>query len=287
MARIPLEDNFNDVINKAQRGYKISDADLAKRAGVSLAELAAVKEGKVIDAVIRRAARHLRLSPDALEALAHKQFYPQQPLFPRGFAIFNTPFEDMTVNSYLIWDPRERVAAAFDTGATAEPMLDLIRAEGLTLRYIFLTHTHDDHVADLARLAKETKAEVWASELEPAPHEGAKTFKENAHFHLGVLAVKTLFTTGHSPGMTSFFITGLSWPLAIVGDAIFSSSMGGSPTHFEEQLNNNKKKLLTLPRDTVLACGHGPITTLPQEKLNNPFFARSAPLKPKTELFPL
>lgn len=274
MPRIPLEDNFNDVINKAQRGMKISDADLAQRAEVTLEDLAAVKAGKPLDAVLRRVARHLRLSPDALENLAHKRWYPQQPVFPRGFAAFNTPYGDMTVNSYLIWDPRDRVAAAFDTGATAQAMIDLVHAEDLTVRYIFLTHTHEDHVADLPRLAQETKAEVWASELEPAPLAGAKTFKENAHFHLGALAIKTLLTSGHSPGMTSFFVTGLSWPVAVVGDAIFASSMGGSATHFAEQLQNNKKKLLTLPRDTVLACGHGPLTTLDQEKTHNPFFAR-------------
>src|SRR5215208_6556638 len=60
MARIPLEDNFNDVINKAQRGWKFSDADLAQRAEVSLEDLAAVKAGKPLDAVIRRVARHLK-----------------------------------------------------------------------------------------------------------------------------------------------------------------------------------------------------------------------------------
>src|SRR5688572_2396676 len=181
MARIPLEDNFNDVINKAQRGLKISDADLAQRAEVSLEDLAAVKAGKPLDAVIRRVARHLKLSPDALEVLAHKQWYPQLPDFPKGFAAFNTAYEDMTVNSYLIWDPRAKLAAAFDTGATCQAMLDLLNAEKLKLHYIFLTHTHEDHVADLARLATETKAEVWASELEPAEYPGAKTFTENAH----------------------------------------------------------------------------------------------------------
>ncbi len=274
MARIPLEDNFNDVINKTQRGLQISDEDLAKRAEVTPAELAAVKAGTPIDAVLRRVAYHLKLSADALEALAHKRWYPQQPIFPAGFAAFNTVYEDMTVNSYLIWDARTKVAAAFDTGATSEPMLDLLRAEGLDLHYIFLTHTHDDHVADLPRFAAETKAQVWASELEPAPLAGAKTFKENAHFHIGPIAIKTLLTFGHSPGMTTFYVTGLSWPLAVVGDSIFASSMGGSPTHFAEQYRNNREKILTLPRDTVLACGHGPLTTLGQEKQHNPFFAR-------------
>jgi glyoxylase-like metal-dependent hydrolase (beta-lactamase superfamily II) len=274
MARIPLEDNFDDVINKTQRGLKISDADLARRAEVSAEDLAAVKSGQPLDAVIRRVARHLRLSPDALEALAHKRWYPEQPIFPRGFAMFNTRYGDMTVNSYLVWDPRERVAAAFDTGATCTAMLDLLHAEKLTLRYLFLTHTHEDHVADLTKLAGETKAEVWAHKLEPADFPGAKVFEENAHFHLGVLAIKTLLTCGHSPGMTTYFVTGLSWPLAIVGDSIFASSMGGSATHFADQYKNNREKILSLPRDTVLACGHGPLTTLAQERQHNPFFAR-------------
>ena len=274
MPRIPLEDNFNDVIGKAQRGWKISDEDLAARAAVSLEDLTALKAGKPIDAVLRRVARHLKLSPDALEDLAHKRWYPQLPDFPKGFAAFNTPYEDMTVNSYLVWDARAKIAAAFDTGATSQAMLDLIHAEGLTLRYIFVTHTHEDHIADLPRLAAETKAEVWASELEPVSHPGAKTFQENAHFHVGTLAVKTLFTFGHSPGMTTFFVTGLSWPLAVVGDSVFASSMGGSPTHFADQYRNNREKIFTLPRDTALACGHGPLTTLAQEKQHNPFFAR-------------
>ncbi|MEO5959753.1 MAG: MBL fold metallo-hydrolase [Opitutaceae bacterium] len=276
MPRIPLEDNFNDVINKAQRGLKISDDELAARAEVSAADLAAVKAGRTLDAVIRRVARHLRLSPDALEALAHKRWYPQQPIFPSGFAAFNTPYDDMTVNSYVVWDGRTRAAAVFDTGASSEPMLDLIRSEKLSVRYIFLTHTHEDHIADLPRLAAETKAEVWASELEPASLPGAKTFKENVHFHLGPLSIKTLLTSGHSPGLTTYFIRGLSWPLAVVGDAIFSSSMGGSATHFAEQFRHNKEKILALPRDTVLACGHGPLTTLGQEKQHNPFFAAGA-----------
>lgn len=274
MARIPIEDNFDDVINKAQRGLKITDEQLASRAGVSADDLAAVKGGQPVYAVIRRVARHLRLSPDALEALAHKAWYPEQPRFPRGFAMFNTAFEDMTVNSYLVWDPRSKQAAAFDTGADCQGMLDTIEAEGLQVSYLFITHTHDDHIADLPKLAEATKAEVWASEREPIDFPGAKVFQENAHFHLGELAIKTLFTWGHSPGMTTFFVTGLAWPLAIVGDSIFASSMGGSPTHYEDQYRNNKEKILPLPRDTVIAPGHGPLTTLAQEREHNPFFAR-------------
>lgn len=275
MARIPIEDNFDDVINKTQRGLQINDEDLAARADISVDDLTAVKGGKALYGVIRRVARHLNLGPDALEVLAKKAWYPEQPNFPRGFAMYNTVFEDMTVNAYLIWDPRTKQAAAFDTGADCSAMIDTIKHEGLDLRYIFITHTHDDHIADLAKLAAAApKAEIWAGELEPVDFPGAQTFKENAHFHIGEIAIKTLFTWGHSPGMTTFFVTGLSWPLAIVGDSIFSCSMGGSPTHFADQLRNNKEKIIPLPKDTVIAPGHGPLTTLAQEKTHNPFFAR-------------
>jgi len=274
MARIPLEDNFTDIINKAQRGLKITDDDLAGRAEITLSDLAEVKKGRPMIAVLRRISRHLRLSPDALEALATGNWYPAQPNFPTGFAAFNTAFEDMTVNSFLVWDARTRLAAAFDTGANCTAMLDTIHAENLNLRYIFLTHTHEDHVADLPKLTASTGAEVWANVREPAPAAEAKTFEENVHFHVGPLSLKTLLTSGHSPGMTTYYITGLSWPLAIVGDAVFAGSMGGSVTAFDEQLRNNKEKILTLPRDTVLACGHGPLSTVGQEKQHNPFFAR-------------
>ena len=273
MPRIPLEDNFTDVIGKAQRGFRLTDAALAEKAGIAAADLAAIMGGEVREHAIRSVATALGLGRDSLVAMARREWYPEQMLFKRGFAMFNTAFEDVTVNSYLVWDAKTRLAAAFDTGSDARPMLDTLAGENLTLRYIFLTHTHDDHVADLDRLAA-TGAEIWASELEPADRPGAKTFQENAHFHLGELAIKTLFTWGHSPGQTTYFITGQSWPLAIVGDSLFAGSMGGSATHYDAQLRNNRQKILRLPADTVLACGHGPLTTLKQEKQHNPFFAR-------------
>lgn len=273
MARIPIEDNYTDVIGKAQRGLRISDAELCKRAEVEPGDLASLKAGKVADAALRRVARHLGLSPDALEELAHKRWYPEAPVFPHGFAAFNTPFGDMTVNSYLVWDGRTRAAAAFDTGTSCSGMLDLIASERLKLHMIFVTHTHDDHVADLPRLARETGAQVWASEREPSDYPGAKVFRENEHFHIGAIAVKTLATWGHSPGQTTFYVTGLSYPLAVVGDSMFSCSIGGSPGHYADQYRNDVEKILRLARNTVLACGHGPLTTVGQEKRHNPFFA--------------
>jgi len=272
MPRIPLEDNFNDVIGKAQRGLKLTDAALAAAAGLTPASLAALQAGTWDEPAARTLAPHLRLGADALAVLGRKGWYPEPAVFRGGFAMFNTPYEDITVNAYLIWDEKTRQAAAFDTGATCAEMLELIQSEKLRVESIFLTHTHEDHIADLARLVDATRAPVYVSERESQP--GARPFKDGATFHLGGLTIKTLPTWGHSPGGTTYLITGLTRPVAIVGDALFASSMGGSRDAYAEQYRNNVEKILTLPKDTVLACGHGPLTTVGQEKLHNPFFTR-------------
>lgn len=274
MPRIALEDNFADVIGKAQRGLRMSDDDLAGRAGVSAADLAAVKGGRPIDAVIRRVARHLELDPDALESLAHGRWYPSVPDLRRGFAMFHTDYGGMGVNAYLLWDPATREAAVFDTGADCQSLLDLVQTENLRVTHILITHTHEDHVAALDALVAATRAPVWSSDREPLDRPGARTFAENAYFHLGRIAIKTLLTWGHSPGLTTFYATGLTHPVAVVGDALFAGSIGGSAEHFEDQRRNDREKILTLPRETVLACGHGPLTTVAEEKRHNPFFAR-------------
>ena len=278
MPRIPLEDNYTDIIAKAQRGLKITDEQLAARAEIPLGELTTLKAGQFNEAVARRIARHLRLHPGALANLATQKWHPEHPVFHSGFAAFNSPCEDMTVNSYLIWDHRLRHAALFDPGASGEKILDFLNAEKLDLRHIFLTHAHDDHIADLAKLLStlttKNPPEIWISAREAAEVPGAKPFADNTIFHVGNIALRTYPTSGHSPGGTTYYTDALSHPLAIVGDSIFAGSMGGSMTAYDEAIKNNWKYIFSLPRDTVLACGHGPLTTLAQEKKNNPFFAR-------------
>ena len=135
-----------------------------------------------------------------------------------------------------------------------------------------LTHTHPDHVADLQRLKKVTGAAVFVSKLEAIP--GAETFEAGHNFTLGKLSIDTRQTSGHSRGGITYVVNGLPRKIAVVGDALFAGSMGGGSVSYADALRNNREKIMTLPDDTILCPGHGPLTTVGEEKKNNPFLAR-------------
>jgi glyoxylase-like metal-dependent hydrolase (beta-lactamase superfamily II) len=185
--------------------------------------------------------------------------------------MFNTTYGDMTVNAYLVWDPATREAVAFDTGADASGMLQRIADEQLKVRLILLTHAHPDHVADLRTLRQATGAPIYISELEAA--EFAESIAEGKHFKVGTLAVEARLTSGHSPGGMTYVVTGLERPAAVVGDSLFAASMGGGNVSYQDALRNNREKILTLPNETIVCPGHGPLTTVGKEKRENAFFA--------------
>ncbi len=269
MATIPLEDNFNDIIGKAQRGFQVNDDQLAAKADISVAELGRVKSGKPDEEIIRKVARCLNLSATALVESGRKAWFPASPEVS-GLAQFNTPYEDMTVNAYMVWDTGTKDAVVFDTGADAGPVLEFARGRGLSVKLILLTHTHPDHIADLARLKRETGAPAFVCQLEAI--EGAETFSEGRVFQLGGLRIETRQTSGHSAGGITYVVSGLAKPVAVVGDAIFAGSMGGGGVSYTDALGNNRKKIFSLAGETVLCPGHGPLTTVGEEKLHNPFY---------------
>ena len=264
-----MEDSFSDIVGKAQRGQKLDDPALASKAGVTVDELTRIKSGEVVESALRKLAPALNLGAEALVASARKSWYPQ-PHQVEGLAQFNTTWEDMTVNSYLVWAPDGREAAAFDTGADAGSLLDFARSKNLRIRYILLTHIHPDHIADLARLKKETTALAYVSSAEPTA--GAEAFEVGKAFKVGGLTIETRQTSGHARGGITYFVKGLKTPVAVVGDAMFAGSMGGGLVSYAEALDTNRRNILSLPDETVLCPGHGPLTTVGEQKRHNPFF---------------
>lgn len=267
---ITLEDNFSDVISKAQRGLELSDSELAEKSGASVEAIRQLREGNFDRATSDQIAPVLQLDAEALAEFAKDKWQPNESSVD-GLAQFNTPYDDMRVNAYLVWDPASKEAVAFDSGADCSTMLEKSKSAGLTIKLILLTHAHPDHVADLARLAAATGAPVHLSEREQAPD--ALPIKKGKNFCVGGLTIESLLTSGHSPGGTTFFVRGLDQPVAIVGDSLFAGSMGGGNVSYDDAVRNNLEKILTLPNDTILCPGHGPLTTVAEEKTHNPFFA--------------
>ncbi|HKP04143.1 MAG TPA: MBL fold metallo-hydrolase [Chthoniobacterales bacterium] len=269
---IPLEDNAGDIIGKAQRGLGISDSQLVERAGLGEEAARNFRSGNFDDDSLERVAPVLQLNAAALRKLAAGKWEPEKFGDRDGLAMFNTSYGDMTVNAYLVWDPAVRDAVAFDTGADCGGMLQLVQREHLKIKLILLTHAHPDHVADLSRLRKATAAPVYISELEP--EEGAQPIAEGKRFEIGSLKIEARLTSGHSPGGITYVVTGLVRPIAVVGDSLFAASMGGGNVSYQDALRNNRDKILTLPDETIVCPGHGPLTTVGKEKRDNPFFAR-------------
>ena len=268
---IPLEDGFTDIIGKAQRGQSITDEALAGLTGISLPAIQSLKAGNLDEAALTKVAGALGLGANALLALAKGTHQPTPVAEPEGLACFNTVFEDMTVNSYLVWDPSTREAAFFDTGADGQPMLDFAAAHDLKVKQIFITHIHSDHVLDLDRLLEKTGAHARVCVKEPLA--GAESFEPGRSFTIGNLTVETRETSGHAAGGVTFFVGGLDQPVAIVGDSIFAASMGGGMVSYADAVRNNREQVLTLPDATILCSGHGPLTTVGEQKTANPFFA--------------
>lgn len=269
MNPIPLEDNFTDVIGKAQRGLRVSDGDLARQAGISGDDLAKFKSGAFDAAVAKKLAGVLQLGGDALVELGQKSWYPEAQEVA-GLACYNTTYEDMTVNSYLVFDRQGRQAAVFDTGSTADGPLSYALANQLKIELVLITHAHRDHIADLTRLVKTTGAPAYAGELEK--FRDAETFAAGKTFHLGKLKIESRQTSGHARGGITYVVTGLSRRLAIVGDALFAASMGGGAVSYEEALRTNRKEIFSLPDDTIICPGHGPLTTVGEQKKHNAFY---------------
>jgi glyoxylase-like metal-dependent hydrolase (beta-lactamase superfamily II) len=243
-----LEDDFSDIVAKARRGLGLSTAPLPSK-----------------EQDIRKLALELNLRPEALLASASRSWHPA-PVPPiRGLNRFSTRFGDMAVNSYLVVDPATNEAAAFDAGADCSGML----ATGANIRQVFLTHIHGDHIADLDQLLKKSGATAFVSAREPLP--AASSFPDGAEFQIGRLQVRTLPTYGHAAGGTTYVVTGLERPLAFTGDALFAGSMGGAAFAWQAALDGLRNRILTLPEETILCPGHGPFTTVAEERLHNPF----------------
>ena len=271
-----LEDHLGDIIRKARAMNNISTPAAADAAEISENDLSALEESGKTSTKINFAAlgKMLGLDPQKLEGIAKGWLpSPKDLSVWRELRVITTSGEGLSVNCYLVWDEVTRDAALFDTGLHAKPVLDCIAENQLQLRHIFITHSHWDHVEALGKI-RETfpKAKI---------HSGSKNApvdqrnKPNEIVHLGGLRVTHRETPGHAEDGVTYLVG--NWQedaphVAIVGDTIFAGSMGKGNQSWDLARQTIREQILSLPPETLLCPGHGPLTTVAEEKQNNPFF---------------
>jgi glyoxylase-like metal-dependent hydrolase (beta-lactamase superfamily II) len=169
------------------------------------------------------------------------------------------PFETDTVNAWLIREEDE--ALLFDTGFERDSARQALQTLGVADLHLFLTHDHRDHVGGIAGLSSTVKKRH------------AMLFGHAQR--IGALEIRCVDLSGHCIPSYGYVITGLSRTICVVGDALFAGSIGGCADAFTYQmaLSNLRQHVMSLPDDTILLPGHGPATTVGQEKRSNPFLA--------------
>ena len=195
-------------------------------------------------------------------------------------------------NCYILRDSEPaKDCLIIDTGLEAGELVDFLRENKLNPAAVVLTHGHVDHITGLAELRKswpeikvyihkldaemltETRSNLSAVTGAPFSTQPADcVIEEGDVIEQAGIKLQVFHTPGHTPGGICLYSKNEG--IVFVGDTLFASSVGrtdmpgGSTTQLIKSI---KQKLLTLPGETVVYPGHGPVTTIRDEKAHNPF----------------
>ncbi len=271
-----LEDHLGDIIRKARLMTNVTPEAAAQAAGLTTEEYATLEDsGKPPRPLkFQTLGPLIELDPVKLEGIA-KGWLPEPPdlsVWPE-FRQVTTNANGMDVHCYLVWDAVTREAALFDTGWDAAPVFQLLDENRLQLKHLFITHTHEDHVAGLTAIKEKFPKIFLHTNAKTAPPQHRN--RANDFIHLGSLRITNRDTPGHAEDGVTYNVGGFSEDapnLAIVGDAIFAGSMGGAKLFGPLAKQKVRDQILTWPANTLICPGHGPLTTVGQERAHNPFF---------------
>jgi hydroxyacylglutathione hydrolase len=200
------------------------------------------------------------------------------------------PVGPLQCNCSIIGDETTHEAMVIDPGDEIESILTLIRKHNLQVKQIVITHAHIDHVGGAMKLRAATGAPIllnqndyellkmldiqatWIRVAPPGKVEIDQNIGQADTIKAGTLTANVIFTPGHTEGSVCLYFP--AEKKLIAGDTLFAGSIGRTDLpggSFEKIIASLQDKLLALPDDTVVIPGHGPLTTIGQEREHNPF----------------
>lgn len=195
------------------------------------------------------------------------------------------------VNNYVIACEETKMAAMIDSGGFAENNIKrYLEDNSLTLQYLFLTHGHLDHICGAKTIHEMFNVPVYLKQedrflldmlesqlaiygMPPAkPVEKTTSFHDGEKIMVGNIEITVIATPGHSPGCVCYYIPAEN--KIFVGDTLFAGSIGRTDLpggSYDQIMKSIAQKLMVLPDETEVFSGHGPVTTIEEEKNSNPF----------------
>jgi glyoxylase-like metal-dependent hydrolase (beta-lactamase superfamily II) len=203
------------------------------------------------------------------------------------------PVGPLQCNCSVIGDETTHEAMVIDPGDDIENVLALIRKHNFQVKQIVITHAHIDHVGGAMKLRAVTGAPIllnqndyallkmldvqatWLGMASPGKVEIDQSVGQADTIKAGPLEANVIHTPGHTEGSICLY-----FPLEkklIAGDTLFAGSIGRTDLpggSFQKIIDSIKEKVLALPDDTVVVPGHGPLTTIGEERESNPFLVQ-------------
>ena len=274
---MPLEDELGDILQKARDGKAWSREDLVLATDLPQEDIQRIESYQLTpaDSDVLKLASALDLNGPALIEITQELWEPHEPADDVEFDLvcMNVFMGEYPVNCYLLCCKETGETAIVDTGANPKIIINRAREMGVCPNKILLTHAHPDHAGGLGELSKAFDCPTYIDHKEPKPKgsENFKIVKDGDELTLGKLQIKCIETPGHTVGGVSYLIN----ESLLSGDVIFAGSMGRANSSWNDLFNSITQKVLRLPDDTGIFPGHGPSTTVRQEKEHNPFFIES------------